>query len=146
MAIHEPNNLLRVEAYYGFLGYPVGILTVSGEQALFVNYVNRKAYKTNKGSEVLEKLLKVDVAPKTIISFFTENFELDPSWKCRLTSKRKICSQKELTVDWHITKDNKKSLTVDSYKSTVTFIYEKAASGSNSFELKIPKDYRVIEI
>ncbi len=137
---------LRIDAYLGILGIPLGTLVINEEDAVFLNLVEKKAYKTKRGSAVLEKLLKTPIAAGDVIALFAEKFPLRGGWQCSGAEMKQKCAQGELTVDWSRTPADDKSLVIESPKSKINFAYTQKSSGATVFDLKIPSHYETINL
>lgn len=143
--ISHPEKL-RIDAYLGLLGIPLGTLVINEEDAVFLNIVEKKAYKTKRGSAVLEKLLKTPIAAGDVIAVFAEKFPLKGSWKCEGAETSQKCAQGELKLEWSRTPEDDKSLMIESPKSKINFAYTQRASGATEFDLKIPSKYEIIDL
>lgn len=137
---------LRIDAYLGLLGIPLGTLVINEESAVFVNLVEKKAYKTQRGSVVLEKLLKTPIAAGDVIALFAEKFPLQGGWRCTGEASSQKCIQGDLSADWSRTPADDKTLIIESSKAKINFAYTQRSSGQTSFDLKIPPKYEVIEL
>lgn len=137
---------LRIDAYMGLLGLPLGTLVINEENAIFVNLYEKTVYKTKRSSVVLEKLLKTPIAAADVIALFSEKFPLPGGWRCSGSESKQTCIQGELNVEWDRTPADDKTLLIDSPKSKINFAYTQRASGQTEFDLKIPSKFEVIDL
>lgn len=137
---------LRIDAYLGLLGIPLGTLVINDEKAIFVNIIEKKIYKTARGSEVLEKLLKNPIAASDVIAIFAEKFPLRGSWKCTGSDSSQKCNQSDLQVDWSRSPEDDKNLLIEGPKAKINFVYTQRASGKSEFEIKEPSNYEIINL
>lgn len=144
-SVSSPEKL-RIDAYLGLLGIPLGTLIINNEKAIFVNIIEKKVYKTTRGSEVLEKLLKTPIAAGDVIAIFAEKFPLRSTWTCDSAPMSQKCKQSELSVDWSRTPEDDKNLLIDGPKAKINFVYTQRASGKTDFEVKEPNGYDVIQL
>lgn len=144
-SVSSPEKL-RIDAYLGLLGLPLGTLIINDEKAIFVNIIEKKVYKTARGSEVLEKLLKTPIAAGDVIAVFAEKFPLRNSWVCESAPMSQKCKQGDLLVDWSRTPEDDKSMLIDGPKAKINFAYTQRANGKTDFEVKEPKGYEVIQL
>lgn len=142
----ESPKKLRIDAYMGLLGIPLGTLVIDDENAVFVNIIERKIFKTTRGSAVLEKLLKTPIAASDVIALFDENFPLRGSWSCTGAETSQKCTQNDLQVEWSRTAEDDKSLLIESPKSKINFAYTQKANGKTDFTIKEPSNYEVINL
>jgi hypothetical protein len=144
-SVASPSHL-RIDAYLGLLSIPLGRLVIVDNQALFVNYLEKKAYKTAQGSVALEKLLKTPISPRDINALFSEKFPLGGGWQCGGEANSQRCVQKELQIDWALSSNGTRTLQIESPKAKISFSYELEKSGKTDFAIKEPSGYKVIEL
>lgn len=143
--VSQPQKL-RIDAYLGMLGIPLGTLVINEENAVFVNIIEKKIYKTTKGSMVLEKLLKTPIAAADVIAIFAEKFPLKGSWRCTGEERSQKCTQNDLQMDWSRTPEDDKNLLLEGSKAKINFVYTQRANGKSDFEIKEPSSYEVINL
>lgn len=146
MSLSAP-DLLRMDAFMGFLSIPLGSLVIQNESVVFVNIVEGKIYKTNKGSAVLEKLLKTNISPKDIIALFAGKYPLPAPWTCSSENNEKdsLCELKDLKVI-RAREDQDKKMQIDSQRSKINFSYQSQTSGKTDFKINEPRNFEVIEL
>lgn len=143
----RPQDNVRIESYFGALGYPVGVLTMNSKQALLLDSVRKKAYFTKKPKEALKRVLKTGLSPKDFIAIFTESFRMSTAWDCVKPTGDfdKECKSGDLKMTWKADGADKK-LTFTSEKSTISIVYQKADRGKAIFKQKIPDNYKKIKL
>lgn len=144
-SVSHPHHL-RIDAYLGLLSIPLGTLVINNDDAVFVNIIEKKIYKTNQGSVVLEKLLKTPVSSYDVIAVFAEKFPLNNNWQCGGDTSSQRCTQKNLQIDWSRTPADDKNLIIEGPKSKINFVYTQRSSGKTDFNLKLPTNYEVIAL
>lgn len=136
----------RMDAYMGLLNIPLGTLVILGESATFVNLIEGKIYKTKRGSSALEKLLRINISAKDVVSLFAEQLPLPKPWICQTANPlQPVCEQAGLKVKWAPDEKGKR-LDIVSDRSEIQFVYGKKSSGRADFEVKEPRGFDIIEI
>lgn len=139
LSIKEPGQL-RLAAFVGFIGYPLGVLTINGKEAMLVDHIKHRVYLAKDGSSALKKLLKIELQPREIIAAFLQKMNEVPGWSC---PKEGHCHKGNIEVKVIGTSEpGQLQTSVNSEKATVSFVYTKAQSGSTRFKQKTPKGYR----
>jgi len=144
-AVRPSENKLRLDVSMGILGIPIGLLVINGNKATLISLYEKKAYVTENGDQLLEKLLKTPISPQHITALFGEAFPLGGGWDCNGSEAIK-CVKSDLQVDWQRNPDQDRKMVIDSPRSRVTFVYQPAHSGKDSFEVAIPKGFEVIKL
>lgn len=137
---------LRLDVDMTMLGIPVGQLVIDNEKATLLSLTERKAYQTEQSSLLLERLLKTKIAAYDITSAFAERFPLSRAWSCRKTGNENACTNSGVTLKHVAEPEQNLQMIIESERSKVTMIYQATRSGSDKFEVKVPKDFEVISI
>jgi hypothetical protein len=145
LATSQP-DLFRIDVNYGILNIPLGTLILRHEEAQFVNLVEGKDYRSNDGSRALERLLKTKLTPYQIIAIFSETFPLPPPWQCRGVETEKMnCETADLFLEMQ-RNENKRSLKVNSERSSITMEYTVDKKRKVSFEWLSPNGFEKITL
>jgi hypothetical protein len=143
--VRAPDHL-RLDVSMGLLGIPLGTLVVQKNQATLVNMIERKAYQTKHGDQVLEKMMRTPVSPSEITALFAENLPLGGGWDCKGTDDKQHCVQSDVQIDWEKLPNNDRKMLIESPKSRVNFVYHPVQSGKDKFEVIIPPSFKIINL
>ncbi len=144
-SVQAPDKL-RLDVSMGLLGIPLGTLVIDGKQATLISLFERKAYVTQKGDQVLEKLMKTNISTADILAVFSEKLPLAGSWVCSGGAENQSCKQEAVQLDWQKNEKNDRKMVIESTKSKVTFMYQPARSGPQKFDVEIPQGFTVIQL
>ena len=137
---------LRLDIDMTMLGIPVGMLVIDHEKATLLSLTDKKAYQTEQSSLLLERLLKTKISAFDITAAFAERFPLSRSWSCVKDVDTNTCTAPGITLVQSAAPEQSRQMVIESETSKVTMIYRTTDSGSSQFSVKVPKDFKVIQL
>lgn len=137
---------LRLDVSMVTIGLPLAVLAIDNEKATMLSLNDRKAYQTEQSSLLLERLLKAQISAYDITGAFAERFPLSRAWSCKKEGDINQCKTSGLSLEHTTAPEQSRQMVIDSERSKVTLIYQPTSSGSTQFNVKVPKEFKSVEL
>jgi hypothetical protein len=141
---------LRMEATTPGLGIHVASFAMNGDHMSYI-LTRQKLHVSGPATEqAVQQLMKVAIAPQSLVDLFFDRPLNEANWKCSTDSKNQLAhcehNSGKLSVNWSERESNRRIVEIDSESAKVTMSLTESPSkvqvDDSLFELPVPDGFR----